>query len=92
MIAVYLSPDRQGRGIMPAVLRTMMDQVLIPYMNAHILVATYLEYNTPSRRVFERCGFDFVQFVPDAVELPPAKAGGATGSKVGLGFMRWQRA
>lgn len=73
-------------------LRTIINQILVPYMNIHTLIGTYFEYNTPSRRVFEKCGFEYVQLVPGAITLPPTKTDGVIGRKVGLGVMRWQRA
>ncbi|KAI1630231.1 hypothetical protein EDD37DRAFT_605089 [Exophiala viscosa] len=91
-VGFYLIPDYHGRGIMPAVLRTVIKDVLIQYMNAHIVEATYFEHNSSSKRVLEKCGFRFVQLVPDAIALPPTKTNGVTGRKVGLGVMRWQGA
>ncbi|KAK5023822.1 hypothetical protein LTS07_008947 [Exophiala sideris] len=91
-VGFYLVPKYHGRGIMPAVLRTLIKHILVPYMNVHTLMATYFEYNTPSRRVFEKCGFEFLQLLPDAITLPPTKNNGITGRKVGLGVMRWQLA
>ena len=75
---------------MPAVLRTLMKDLLMPYMNVHTLIATYFDHNMASRRVFEKCGFKFSNFVPDAIALSEAKTG-VKDKKVGLGVMKWER-
>jgi len=87
----YLTPDCHGRGIMPAVLRTLMNEILVPYMNVHVLTGTHFEHNLPSRKVFEKCGFQSTMSVPDAVTLPATKTGGRENIKVGLGVLTWER-
>lgn len=76
---------------MPTALRTLMTEILIPYMNVHTLFGTYFGHNAASKRVFEKCGFTFVTMVPDAITVNEAKIGGVKGRKVGLGVMRWER-
>ncbi|OAP61051.1 hypothetical protein AYL99_06055 [Fonsecaea erecta] len=90
-IGFWLIPEYHGRGIMPAALRKLMAEVIIPHMNAHQIVGTYFEHNLPSRRVFEKCGFSFETVVPNAVPINPAKIGGVEGPKVGVGILRWRR-
>lgn len=72
---------------MPAVLRTLMANFFIPYMNVHHMIVTYFEDNIASRRVFEKNGFTFDRVVPGAFTLPESK-GGRT---VGAGVMVWKR-
>ncbi|KIX08067.1 uncharacterized protein Z518_02722 [Rhinocladiella mackenziei CBS 650.93] len=88
-IGFYLIPEYHGRGIMPAVLQTLMHRLFVPYMNAKTIRATYFEYNSASRRVFEKCGFHFLMFVPDAITLSKTKTGDHTPRKLGLGVMEW---
>lgn len=88
---VHLVAEYHARGVMVAVLRTLMTEIAVPYMNVHILIGTYFEHNRASRRVFEKCGFTHVTTVPDAIEINPAKIGGAEGHKVGLGLTKWAR-
>ena len=92
-IGFYLTPAVHGKGIMPAVLRTLIREVLIPYMNVHTLVAEYIEYNLASRRVFEKCDFHFLKFIPDASTLAESKLkeGDETGKKHGVGIMLWKK-
>ncbi|KAL9618610.1 MAG: hypothetical protein Q9160_006721 [Pyrenula sp. 1 TL-2023] len=86
----YLSPTRRGRGIMPAVVRTLLDDFLNPHMNVHHMMCDYLEHNTASRRVFEKVGFSLVGVYPDVIELSEVKTG-VKGKKVGLGVLEWKR-
>ncbi|KAK5455197.1 hypothetical protein LTS15_005917 [Exophiala xenobiotica] len=90
-VGFYLIPECHGRGIMPMVLQTLISEILIPYFNLQRLEGTYFEHNVPSRKVFEKCGFEFVTVVPDAITLAPAKTGRLEGVKVGMGVMTWQR-
>lgn len=75
---------------MPAVVRTLLNDFLIPHMNVHHISCAFLEHNPASRRVFEKSGFSFVKIYPDVVELPEAKTG-VKGKKVGLGVVKWDR-
>jgi len=90
-VGFYLIPECHGRGIMPMVLRTLISEILIRYFNVQRLVGIYFEHNVPSKNVFEKCGFEFVTMVPDAITLAPAKTGRLEGVKVGIGVMTWQR-
>lgn len=92
-VGFYLIHEYHGKGIMPKVLTTLRDQVLVPYMNTHRLIGTYFEHNTPSRRVFEKCGFQFLTSVPKAIILPElkAKASGLIDREMGIGVMQWER-
>lgn len=92
-IGFYLIPEYHGRGIMPTVLASLIEQVLIPYMNVHRLIGSYFEHNVASRRVFEKCGFQFLAFVPKAVTLPEVKfkASGFKDREIAIGVMHWQR-
>lgn len=90
-VGFYLTAEYHGRGIMPAVLQTLRDKVLVPCMNVHTLVGTYFQGNDASRRVFEKCGFEFQAMLPGRILLPDSKAR-ETGNSIGLGVMRWTRA
>jgi RimJ/RimL family protein N-acetyltransferase len=76
---------------MTAVLRTLMDQVIVPLVNAHKVHGGYLEHNPASRRVFEKCGYRFDGMVPDAFTFNPNKVNGVEGKTVGLGVLTWER-
>ena len=76
---------------MTAALSTLMTEIIVPYMNAHTVHATYLEHNPASRRVFEKCGFSFEGMVPDAFTVNPTKLGGAKGQNVSSGVLHWVR-
>lgn len=90
-IGFYLTAEYHGRGIMPAVVQTLRDKVLVDLMNVHTLVGTYFHGNDASRRVFEKCGFEFQAMLPGRILLPDSKAR-ETGNRIGLGIMRWTRA
>jgi RimJ/RimL family protein N-acetyltransferase len=76
---------------MPAVLRTLMAEIIVPYMNAHTVHGAYFEHNLASRRVFEKNGFSFETLAPDAIPINPAKLNGVEGKNVGIGVMKWER-
>ena len=84
-------PEYHGRGIMTVVLRCLMYEVMIPYMNAHTIHGGYLEHNPASRRVFEKCGWSFDRFVPNAATIPATKLNAPEDRKVGLGLLSWTR-
>jgi L-amino acid N-acyltransferase YncA len=86
----FLSPEEHGRGIMPVALRLLMEKYLIPSLNAHRVIGVFFDYNTASKRVFEKNGFEFMGVTPNAIELSEAKTG-VKGKKVGLGTMIWER-
>ena len=87
---VYLSPSVHGRGIMPLVLKTMIEKFMIPYMNLAQINGSYYTTNKASRRVFEKNNFAFWKEVPDLIELSELKTG-VKGKKVGIGLMKWER-
>jgi RimJ/RimL family protein N-acetyltransferase len=75
---------------MSAALRVLLNEFMIPYMNAHIITGSYFEHNIASRKVFEKNGFVFQELIPDYLELPESKTG-VKGTKVGMGFLKWTR-
>ncbi|KAJ9607653.1 hypothetical protein H2200_007731 [Cladophialophora chaetospira] len=89
MIGFWLIPEYHRRGIMPAVLQTVMAEIL-PKHNAHTVHGSFFDHNTSSRKVFEKCGFSFQEVVPDAVIINPAKTNGIE-KKVGTGRTKWER-
>jgi len=90
-LLVALSPIAHGRGIMTAVLGTLTEKWLIPYMNVHHMSGSYLDYNIACKRVFEKNGWVFDKFEPDRIELPESMTG-VKGRKFGMGVMKWDRA
>ncbi|KAK5053717.1 hypothetical protein LTR84_001678 [Exophiala bonariae] len=93
-VGYYLIAEYHGKGIMPAVLSSLIKEVLVPYMNVHRLIGVYFEQNLASKRVFEKCGFRFVKLVPKAVSLPEVKfiASGFKEREIGIGVMQWEKA
>lgn len=89
-LGFYLAPSHHGRGIMPATIRALIHDFMIPYMNAHIITGSYFQHNAGSRKVFEKNGFVFEGVIPDCFELPESKTG-VKGKKASVGFMRWTR-
>lgn len=89
-LVVYLTPAVHGRGIMSGVIGALINEFMIPYMNAHIITGSYFEHNGGSRKVFEKNGFVLEKLIPDCYELPESKTG-VKGKKVGVGIMRWTR-
>ncbi len=84
---VYLAPSHHRRGIMSAATNAIVHDFLVPYMNAHLITGSYFECNSGSRKVFEKNGFVFQEFVPDFYELLESKTG-MNGKRVGVGFMK----
>ncbi|KAA8574828.1 hypothetical protein EYC84_004073 [Monilinia fructicola] len=91
-VGFWLLPTHHNRGIMPAVLQTLLSDFAIPYMNVHTLIGEYLEYNLASKRVFEKCGFGFEGVVEGVETLAAGKraragrvSGAGTGQGEGLG-------
>lgn len=75
---------------MPIVLKTVIDSFFVPYFNGHHLTGSFFEHNGASKRVFEKCGFVFDKFVPEAIELAKSKTG-VKGKRAGLGRMKWEK-
>jgi RimJ/RimL family protein N-acetyltransferase len=75
---------------MPATLRTLINEFMIPYMNVHVLTGDFFEHNSASKRVFEKTGFELWQTASEVHELPESKTG-VKGKKISLGVMRWTR-
>lgn len=75
---------------MTAVLRTLLDAFFVEYMNIHHLTGSYLEHNTGSKRVLEKCGFVFDSVLRDAVEVQETKTG-VKWKRVSVCNMKWRR-
>jgi len=56
-IGDYLAPSHHGQGIMTDALDTLLSEWAIPRMGVRRIIATALEGNRGSVRVFEKCGF-----------------------------------
>ncbi|KIW38052.1 uncharacterized protein PV06_10023 [Exophiala oligosperma] len=89
-VGFYLVPEHHGRGVMPKVLETVIREILLPLFNAQNIVATYFEHNIASKKVFAKCGFEYVTTIPDAYTLEPSKTGGQEGQTIGLGVIKWE--
>ncbi|KAF2501952.1 hypothetical protein BU16DRAFT_426007, partial [Lophium mytilinum] len=74
-LGFYLSSTLHGQGVMPAVLRTMIQAFFIPFMNTHQISGGFFIHNNASRRVFEKNGFVFTGAVPNVFEIAESKAG-----------------
>jgi len=71
----YLKPSHHGRGIVPAVFKTVLDRWAVPHMGVrHLLCDTRVD-NKKSQRVFEKMGFVEVGDVPDVLQMPENKGG-----------------
>ncbi|KAH7106214.1 hypothetical protein BKA62DRAFT_668248 [Auriculariales sp. MPI-PUGE-AT-0066] len=78
----WVDPAYHGQGIMTAVLRAIMENWVVPRMNAHYITALAHSENRGSVRVFEKNGFKCVREVPNCVTITEAKGGGRTGLHV----------
>ncbi|CAN6627637.1 hypothetical protein TRVA0_011S01750 [Trichomonascus vanleenenianus] len=63
----WLHPDYRGSGIMTEVLRTMIDQLGIPW-GFKVYIGSSMKDNWASRRTFEKCGFKFIREELQAME------------------------
>lgn len=64
-----LDPSHHGRGIMTAVLRTVLDEVWIPYLNVHYAVAGAFKDNIGSQQVLLRNGFKLTGYEKCLVDM-----------------------
>ncbi|CAE6378706.1 unnamed protein product [Rhizoctonia solani] len=71
----YLRPTHHGRGIMTAVIKTVIDLWAVPHMNAHKFYAAAFPENVGSQKVFLKNGFEIVEQVIGAVQFPESKGG-----------------
>ena len=72
----YLKPSHQGRGIVPAIFKNLLNRWAIPHMHVrHIKCDTRVD-NLKSQRALEKLGFVKICDVPDALRLPESKGGG----------------
>ncbi|EEA28241.1 hypothetical protein TMatcc_003435 [Talaromyces marneffei ATCC 18224] len=87
-IGFWLSPSHHGKGIMSAVLNTLITEWLIPKMNVHILRSSALVGNEGSVRVHEKCGFVVEQIIEKGTrDMPSYKFGG--GGKRDIYVLKW---
>ncbi|KAI0756869.1 acyl-CoA N-acyltransferase [Daedaleopsis nitida] len=63
-IGDYIAASHQGKGIMSAVVRTLLEKWAIPRMGVRQVRVETFEENLGSRRVFEKNGFVFEKTVP----------------------------
>lgn len=89
-LKVWLSPSEHGKGVMSAVLNTLITEWLIPKMNVHILKSSAFVGNEASVRVHEKCGFAVEQTVEKGtVDMPVYKFGG--GGRRDIYVLKWVR-
>jgi len=62
-IGDFLRPSHHGRGIMSAAVETVINQWMIPHLNAHKIRVEAFEGNIGSVRVFEKNGFKLLEMV-----------------------------
>ncbi|KAH8100036.1 hypothetical protein BXZ70DRAFT_1008553 [Cristinia sonorae] len=81
----YLSPTHHSRGIMSAVIRTIVHEWIVPFMGGHHVIATPYIGNAGSVRVFEKNGFVLEKEIRQEIT-------NAAGIKhVGQSVMRWDK-
>ncbi|CAE6425542.1 unnamed protein product [Rhizoctonia solani] len=71
----YLRPSHHGRGIMTAVIKTVIDSWAVPHMNAFKFWAATFPENIGSQRVFLKNGFQIVDRAIGVVQFPESKGG-----------------
>ncbi|KAI0778311.1 acyl-CoA N-acyltransferase [Trametes elegans] len=63
-IGDYIAPSHQGRGIMTAAIRTLIQEWAIPRMGVRLIRVETFTDNIGSRRVFEKLGFVYESTTP----------------------------
>lgn len=86
---VWLLPTHHKKGIMSAVLNTLIHDWAIPKMNARVIKASALAGNEASVGVFRKCGFVIESMIEKAAILALTKPGG--GVKKDIYVLRWER-
>ncbi|KZT44632.1 hypothetical protein SISSUDRAFT_37929 [Sistotremastrum suecicum HHB10207 ss-3] len=81
----YLAPSHHGKGIMTAVIGTILKEWAIPRMNARHARTTTFEHNIGSLKTFQKNGFVLVETVQNRIPISEAKGGG----KVGMNILHW---
>lgn len=71
----YLRPSHHKRGIMSAVVKTLIESWAVPHMNARKFYATTFSQNIPSQKVFLKNGFRLDGTLVGAVQFPENKGG-----------------
>jgi RimJ/RimL family protein N-acetyltransferase len=89
-LKVWLLPSQHGKGIMSAVLNTLIAEWLIPKMKVHVLKSSALVGNEGSVRVHQKCGFVLEQTIEKGTrDMPSYKFGG--GGRRDLYVLKWVR-
>ncbi|KAA1468480.1 hypothetical protein DENSPDRAFT_814755 [Dentipellis sp. KUC8613] len=84
----WISPKAHGRGIMTAVIRTLMQEWGVPRMGIRYMLPVLFVGNVGSLRVFEKNGFVLAKTIEGIVDFP-AK-GAFPAEKRALHFMEWK--
>ncbi|KAF8516744.1 GNAT domain-containing protein [Hysterangium stoloniferum] len=84
----YLATSHHNRGIMSLVVKTLMEQWVVPRMGAKKINAAILKGNIGSVRVFEKIGFYAEKTIENYKVRSESKGGGI----IGLQILRWQLA
>ena len=86
IVADFLAPEYQGRGIMSAAIGTLVNHWLVPIMGARKIVVAAMTTNHASRRVFEKNSFRLVDTLEDCKVMPVSKGG----MKYGIHVLAWE--
>ncbi|KAA8642005.1 hypothetical protein EYZ11_003958 [Aspergillus tanneri] len=81
-IGDWLAASHHGRGIMTAVMKTVLYDWAIPRMNARHFKVTAFAGNHGSVRVFEKLGFQPYKTLVDWISLPESRGGGVRSIEV----------
>ncbi|KAF8525525.1 hypothetical protein BU17DRAFT_83766 [Hysterangium stoloniferum] len=82
----YLAASHHGKGIMSLVVKTLMEQWIIPRMGAKKISVGIWKGNIGSVRVFEKSGFYVEKTMENYRVIPESKGGGT----IGLHVLRWR--
>ncbi|KAF8516745.1 GNAT domain-containing protein [Hysterangium stoloniferum] len=81
----YLATSHHGKGIMSLVVKTLMDQWIVPRMGAKKISVNVWKGNIGSVRVFEKNGFYVEKTLENHQVLQKSKGGGT----IGVHILRW---
>jgi RimJ/RimL family protein N-acetyltransferase len=76
MILVWLLPSHHRRGIMGSVLKTLIDEWMVPLANARVIKSSLFVGNEASAGVFRKNGFVLDVTVENGTLLPEWRGGG----------------
>ncbi|CAE6536330.1 unnamed protein product [Rhizoctonia solani] len=71
----YIRSTHRGRGIMTAIVKTIIESWAIPHMNARKYGVSAFTDNIGSQKVFLKNGFQFTRKIEGVVTFPESKGG-----------------